>query len=146
MPGQVNSNQFIDYTTSTGIKLWQEASASLPNKFIAEGQDANQFCESLLERAEKSGWNRAPSNIKKIQLNNQEANILTLYGQITTTDIINYSTNLGNEDRRAQNNTQMYHCIKNSLSAEAERKILAERDSYHINGILSGPLLFKLLM
>ena len=48
-PGQANANRFIDYTTLTGIKLWQEATAPLPNKFSAKEQDANQFCESLLE-------------------------------------------------------------------------------------------------
>lgn len=79
-------------------------------------------------------------------MNNQAVNILTGYGQVTTIDIANNATYLGNQDRRAQNDTQMYHCIKNSLSPEAERKILAERDSYHINGVPSGPFLFKLQM
>lgn len=27
-PGQANAAQFIDYSTATGIKLWQEATAS----------------------------------------------------------------------------------------------------------------------
>ena len=53
---------------------------------------------------------------------------------------------LNNEERRAQNDAQMYHCIKNLLTCEAESKILAERESYHINNVPSGPLLFKLLM
>ena len=61
-------------------------------------------------------------------------------------DIINNSTYRNNEERRAQNDAQMYHCIKNSLTSEAEHKILAERESYHINNVASGPLLFKLLM
>ena len=145
-PGQANANQFIDYTTSTGIKLWQEATASLPNKFTAEGQDANQFCESLLERAEKSGWNNPASDIVNFQVNNEQINLFTGYGRLTTEQITIDSTYIGNQDRQAQNNAQLYHCIKNSLTAEAERKILAERDLYHINGQPSGPLLFKLLM
>ena len=145
-PGQANANRFIDYTSSTGIKLWQEATASLPNKFSAEGQDANQFCESLLERADKSGWNSPQSDIVNVQVAGQDVNIFTGYGQVTTQDIRAHSTYLGNQDRRAQNDAQLYHCIKNSLTPEAERKILAERDQYHINGIPSGLLLFKLLM
>ena len=36
----------------------------------------------------------------------------------------------------------MYHCIKKSLSHEAERKIFAEQESYKINKIPSVPLLF----
>lgn len=42
-----------------------------------------------------------------------------------------------NQDRRAQHDAQLYHCIKSSLTPEAERKILAERNVYHINGIKS---------
>ena len=145
-PGQANTNRFIDYTSSTGIKLWQEATASLPNKFSAEGQDANQFCESLLERADKSGWNSPLSDIINVQVAGQDVNIFTGYGQVTTQDIRAHSAYLGNQDRRAQNDAQLYHCIKNSLTPEAERKILAEREQYHINGIPSGLLLFKLLM
>ena len=145
-PGQANVAQFIDYTTATGIKLWQESTAALPNKFSAEGHDANQFCEALLERAEKSGWNRAPSDIITITVNNQGINLLTEYGRITTDDITANATYMGMQNRLAQNDAQMYHCIKNSLTPEAERKILAERESYHINNVPSGPLLFKLLM
>ena len=58
----------------------------------------------------------------------------------------NNSTYLGNEDGRAQNSAQLYHCIKNSLTLEAERKILAERNQYHLDGVPSGTLLFKLLI
>ena len=42
-PGQAHANRYIDYMTSTGIKIWQEATSPLPNKFSAEGQDINQF-------------------------------------------------------------------------------------------------------
>ena len=65
-PGQVHANRYIDYTTSTGIKLWQEVTSPLPNKFSAEGQDANKFCKSLFERAEKSSWNSGQANITNI--------------------------------------------------------------------------------
>ena len=68
-----------------------------------------------------------------------------IMSQVSTQDIIANSTNLGNQDRRAQNNAQLYHCIKKSSTPEVERKILAEREQYHINGVPSGPLLLKLL-
>ena len=53
--GQANANQLIDHTSTTGIKLWQEVSASLPNQLSTEVQDTNQFCESLLEQTENLG-------------------------------------------------------------------------------------------
>ena len=79
-------------------------------------------------------------------VNNQGINLFTEYGQITTADITANATYMGMQNRAAQNDAQMYHCIKNSLTPEAERKILAERESYHINNVPSGPLLFKLMM
>ncbi len=118
----------------------------LPNKFTAEGQDANQFCELLLERAENSGWNNPASDIINFQVDSQVINLFTGYGRLTTEQIIQNSNHVGNQDWQAQNNVQLYHCIKNSLTTEAKRKILAERESYHINGVPSGPLLFQLLM
>ena len=101
-PGQANTNCFIDYTiSSTGIKLWQEAIALLTNKFSAKGQDTNQFCELLLERAEKSDWNSNHANIINIIVDGQAINIFTGHGQGITHDIIANSTYLDNEDRRA---------------------------------------------
>jgi hypothetical protein len=48
--------------------------------------------------------------------------------------------------RQAQNNTMMYKCIKNSIEEEGKVKILAELDSYHVQGVGCGPLLFKVIM
>ena len=127
-PGQANATQFIDHMTATGIKLWQEATTALPNKFSAEGQDVNQFCEALLERAQKPGWNSNPADIINITVNNKIINLFTGYGRITTQNIRNNSTYIGNQNHQAQNDTQLYHCIMNSLTAEAKRKILAKHD------------------
>ena len=88
-PGQANSNQFINYTTtSTGIELWQEVTVSLPNKFSTEGRDANQFCKSLLKQTEKFGWNKAQSDIVNVTANGQQTNIFTAYSQVPSTVII----------------------------------------------------------
>ena len=79
-------------------------------------------------------------------MNGENVNLFTGYGRISSADIITNSGYLNNQDRKAQHDAQLYHCITNSLTPEAEQKILAERDVYHINGQPSGPLLFKLLM
>lgn len=100
-PGKANAAQFIDDSTATGIKLWQEATASLPNKFTAEGQGANQFCELLLEQAEKSGWNQQQADIVNIPVNGENVNLFTGYGRVSSTNIIHNSGNLMNQDRRA---------------------------------------------
>ena len=68
------------------------------------------------------------------------------YSRVTCTDIIDNLVYLGNQVQRGQLDAQLYHCIKNSVAAEGRHKILAERDTNHMNGQPSGPLLFKLLM
>jgi hypothetical protein len=49
MPGQANPNQTIDYTSSSGIKVWNEAIAPLTFEFNIEAKEVNAFCESLME-------------------------------------------------------------------------------------------------
>lgn len=146
-PGQTNPGQFIDYSSSTGMKLWNEATASLPNKFSADGKEVNKFSEAMMERAEKSGWRAQGGNIIEITVQQVQINLLTEYGRITVADISAHcATYINANNRQSQNDTQMYHCIKNSLTPEAEIKILAERSKYHIGDTPCGPLLYKLLM
>jgi hypothetical protein len=52
MPGQANPNQMIDYTSSSGIKVWNEAIAPLTFQFNIEAKEVNTFCESLMERVQ----------------------------------------------------------------------------------------------
>ena len=44
-----------------------------------------------------------------------------------------------------QNNDQLYHCLKNSLTASENSKIIVERSKYHIGSNTCGYLLFKLI-
>ena len=147
-PGQANAGNHIDYTTATGIKLWNEATAPLPNKFTADGVDVNQFSEAMLERANKSGWTNQIADIINIPDDgNVSRNLLTEYGRLTINNIKTYGSNyINTQSRQAQNDMQMYHCIKNSLTDAAEKSILSERDKYHNHNQPSGPLLYKLLM
>jgi hypothetical protein len=80
-PGQVNPNQPLDLSTSTGIKVWQESTAPLSFKFSAEGGEVNQFCEKLMERAEKAGWNMPGGDVLTIpDGNGNNYNIIQEYG------------------------------------------------------------------
>jgi len=89
-PGQVDPTNPLDYSTSSGIKIWNEASAPLPFKFNVEGKEVNTFCEALSERANKSGWNLAGADI--IMTNDSstpaiQRNIITEYGRLTVAEI-----------------------------------------------------------
>ena len=82
-PGQVDPTNPLDYSTSSGIKIWNEASAPLPFKFNVEGKEVNTFCEALSERANKSGWNLTEADVIMINDSSTPAiqrNIITEYG------------------------------------------------------------------
>ena len=68
-----------------------------------------------------------------------------------TASRVNQPTNTAGQTCHMQNNTQMHHCIMNSLTNDGQLKILAECNRYHHNGnplnqMPSSTLLFKLLM
>lgn len=55
-PGQYHPNNFIDYGSAQGLKLWNAAMQALPMEFNAESDGVKQFCELLTQRATESGW------------------------------------------------------------------------------------------
>eukprot|EP00957_Ditylum_brightwellii_P146753 11172465-Ditylum_brightwellii.AAC.1 len=147
MPKQVASATFIDYQTSTGIKLFQATTESLPVTFAAESKQVNLFCEALGERASKAGWNLLGGDMINIpDTNRVNRNLITTYVRLTKENIMTFVTAYqGGQIRQAQNFVQLFHCIKNSLPKTATLKILAESQSYTIGGNPVGELLFKLL-
>lgn len=151
-PGRANPAQPINYTTTVGSKIYEQATEALPFKFNAEAKEVNAFREKLMERAEKQGWNIAGADVLTIpDTNGTNFNIINEYGRLSFEEIRNHvSTYAAAESRQAQNNNQMYHCIMNSLTKDGQTKILSEQDKYHTgqgnDRRPSGPLLFKLLM
>jgi hypothetical protein len=153
-PGQVDPTIPLDYSTSSRIKIWNEASAPLPFKFNVKGKDVNTFCEALSERANKSGWNLAGADIIMTYDSSTpviQRNIITEYGRLTIAKIAAVVEGwITDESRHAQNNMQMFTCIMASLTKEGCIKILAKQDKYHVGeGAICHActaLLFKLLM
>ena len=147
-PAQVNPQHFIDYSTQTGIKLYNAATASLPNKFDLDSKNANVFCEQLMSRAHESGWNQPGGDIlSTLDDNGVTRNLITNYAQLTKANIlISVRTYIGNQNRRAQNSVQLYYCLVNSLTEEAQLMIVEETDEYYEQQTPVGELLFKLLI
>jgi hypothetical protein len=131
-PGHINPTNPLDYSTSSGIKIWNEASAPLPFKFNIEGKEVNTFCETLSKRANKSGWNLTGADIIMIDDSSTHAvqrNIITKYGQLTIAKITAAAEGLiTDESHCIQNNLQMFTCIMASLTKEGRIKILAKQD------------------
>jgi len=95
---------------------------------------ANQFCEKLEDRAEKSGWLALNANIIDIDRPNlPQVNLITGYGQLTMQNIEDHATQYAAlQTRQAQNAVQMYHFVIDSLSEDGRLRIIAEKAKYTI--------------
>eukprot|EP00957_Ditylum_brightwellii_P047490 3606688-Ditylum_brightwellii.AAC.1 len=69
------------------------------------------------------------------------------YGLLTPQNIVDHAnaTYLGAQNRAAQNNAQLYHCLENSISQDVREIIVEEVGSYYRNSPVGG-LFFKHLM
>jgi len=142
-PARVNPNDFIDYSTSAGQKLFSKVTAYLEYTFDVEEESIQTFIETLTNRAVMAGWNSGVSNILTIS----QKNLLSQHGTMTLQEVRDDAlTYVQQHNRKAQNSYQMYVCIMASLSDAGRAKILTEGSNYIVNGIYSGPLLFKILM
>ena len=155
-PAQIDSDNPIPYATSEGIKLFKTATDSLPFKFNGEAKSVHMFKEALINRSKLAGWDAGQGNILNIPVANQQnRNLFTEYGSITMEEIETHVRTYAlppqgqqaiPQNRRAQNDYQLFCCLSNSLTEAAQLDVLAERDRYTIDGHQSGSLFFKLLM
>ena len=148
MPGHTNTWSPVDYESSTGIKMWNEATEPLKFTFSANASKVNALSKKLLERAMKLGWEMQDVNILHIpDAAGVDHNFSREYGKLTEVDIrAHCATYIDQNTRMAHNKVQIYHYILNSLTKAGQLKILAESHKYHIVESPCGPLLFKLLM
>jgi hypothetical protein len=147
-PGRRKADDIINYSTTTGMKIYKEASTELKIKFDVESSQVVLFCEALKSRAQDSGWALGAGDIINIpDGDGDKHNLLMEFGCLTKEEIKSHVTSyLDANGRKAQNSTQMLNCLKASLTDAGWLKIMSEADKYTVNGKESGPLLFKLLM
>ena len=142
-PAQAISGQFIDYSTRTGMMLFNQATDKLSIPFEVQEDSVQTFIELLRDRAAMCSWTTGNAPITKCN----NINLLTEYGRVSMEDLRNNAaTYIDQDNRKAQNSYQMYLCITNSLTEAGRSKILTETSQFTVNQIPSGPLLFKLLM
>jgi len=150
-PGLVAINTPIDYSTRVGAALYSAGTQSLPIKFDGEIENVSTFVDGLLARAREMGWTHPHASICSFQVTHDgqqiDVNIIEEYGRYTITDLRTHvETYYDQATRTAQYANMMYYCILNSITENANNRVINEQDQYVINGISSGPLLFKFLM
>jgi hypothetical protein len=125
------NNAAIDYTTSTGMKLYTQAIAPLAMKFDGEPKNLAMFLHELSTRAIVANWGEIISQIP--DANGTPRNLIKDYGILSIQNIQAHAlTYIAAGNRNAQNNMQMYLCLTTSLTDEAKKKIAHEVPNYQL--------------
>jgi hypothetical protein len=116
--------------------------------YTLESGNVNQANEALMQRASESAWDATCADILNIpDSNGTLRNVISEYGLLRSQNIrdhtITYHTR---QTRQAQNGVQMGQCLINSMTEAGKLKIMKESDAHYVDGILSGPLLLKLIL
>jgi hypothetical protein len=147
-PASVHSGKIINYFSSQGIKLYHAAVAALKTMYTLDSGNMNQANEALMQRASESAWDATGASILSIpDSNGTRQNIISEYGLLSAQNIRDHtSTYHIHQTRQAQNGVQMGQCLLNSMTEAGKLKIVKESDAYYVDGILSRPLLLKLIL
>jgi hypothetical protein len=118
----------IDYSTSTGAKLYRSATEQLQDDalyYSLDDPDNNLLIENLTTRSSASGW-------EPIFLVNND-HLLESYGAILRTDITTHvRTILANANRAKQSDAQLLKCLKNSVDANTKATMAASHTDWHV--------------
>jgi hypothetical protein len=146
-------NQVLDYSTKEGMKKFEKAVAKLNNMFEGKSEQMTVFKGDLEMRATNSGWNNGMADADVIAIPTIanpaiSHNLIHAYSQLSNEDIIAWATAevIGQQNRKAQNNANMYQCLYNSLSSTMVNKMLLESEKYNIQGTLVAALYYKCIM
>jgi hypothetical protein len=117
----------IDYSTSTGAKLYGAATEQLQDDVLysLDDPDNNLLIENLTTRASSSGWEPI------FQVGNQH--LLESYSAILRTDITTHvRTILANANHAKQSDAQLFKCLKNSVNTNTKATMAASHTDWRI--------------
>ena len=135
------------------MKKFEKAVAKLNNVFEGKSEQMTVFKGDLVMRATNSGWNNGMADsdvitIPTIANPNVAQNVIHAYSQLSNEDITAWAVAdvIGQQNRKAQNNANMYQCLYNSLSPTMVNKMLLENDKYTVQGTIVAALYYKCIM
>jgi hypothetical protein len=116
--------------------------------YTLESGNMNQAIEALMQRASESTWDATGAdNLNIPDSNGTRHNLISEYGLLSAQNIRDHaSTYHTRQTHQAQNGVQMGQCLLNSMTAAGKLKIMKESAAYCVVGILSAPLLLKLIL
>ena len=147
------SNVIIDYSTQEGRKHYDRATEKLnDDKFDCQSDHLRSFLEDLSRRAKTFGWSEPSVGIMQIpkDLNDPTQgyyDLIANYGEVDIDHLRTFEQSyIGQQTRAAQDSSQLYNCLMNSLSKEATDIITIWKDDYMIQEMPSGNLLLRVII
>lgn len=141
-PGTFEADKLIDYSSRTGTALFQDGVKSLyddETKFDLNNERVMNFIDKVKARVGKMGWNHATQGITTYQVNGQDVDLIQNYGLIELQEIQDQSkpwyehNGAQINQRAAQNNTQFFEMLMNSLSETSIAAIKVYENEYMLD-------------
>ena len=115
-PAQLNAG-FLNFALQSDVKLYYKAVAPLTNKFDLQPAKMRGFIQAMLDKASDVNWTATLN----IQVGNAHFDLIRQYGSVSLEDVRQHAlTYVGQNTRNAQNSSQIYTCLTESLTTEAK--------------------------
>lgn len=137
------SQQFLNYSLTTDIKLYYKAIASLSQKFDLMPANMRGFIQALSDKARNLNWQMT----LVFMVRGAMYDLIRQYGSVTLNDVRQHAlTYMGSQTRNAQNSNQIYTCLSETLTPEAKNKVALETSKFVVNDESDGLLYFKVIV
>ena len=141
-PAQANPG-YLDYSTTNHVKLYYKAIAPLTEKFDLAPANLRGFIQAFADKAIEMNWGATLT----VPVGNGQQDLVKHYGSVTIEQVrVHATTYLQGHTRNAQNSSQIYSCLSESLTAEAKNKVALETPKFCINDTNDGLLYFKVIV
>ena len=146
-PGLIGINQPLDYTDPTTIKLYQAETEPLPHLFDLKPENLKTFLSELDLRASCHGWVYMFNIPFDQDEQDNTASLLNQYGQLSKAQVqVEVETYMGQQNREAQDDYQIYVCLSNSLTKEAKDKMMLIKHEFTFDDTQSGVMFLKCII
>jgi hypothetical protein len=140
-------NNIIDYSTAAGVKLYGKATEPLKDLYDGNEADLGLFLQQVKTRAEVFGWNHVLAVPPDLANPDETLDLIQHYGELTLEQVRAFAeTYVNNQSRAAQDDAQLYQCLRKSLTKEAETNIVLFQEDYTIGERTCGLALLKVIV
>lgn len=144
------TDDIIDYSTKEGKSIWKAATEPLSSElFDCTPDGLRYFLKRLQQRSWECGWENSILSIPTDPLDplGETVEFIANYGTISMEQLrANARQYVTTQTRVAQDSTQLYTCLMNSLSTVGWSKVTLQEEEYTINSMKVGILLLKVII